>query len=246
MNVSRLILNLGCGSKTCESEDVVNIDWSIQLRIRTNPVLRVVAPILMKGGRLERFRRLPKNILVHNLSKGLPYASNAVDVVYHSHVLEHLDVWVARRFILEIKRVLKPGGIHRIVVPDFEALCRSYLQHVEACDRNELEISRHEAFIDVIIEQMVRREASGTSKQSRIRRFLENLVLGDARRRGETHQWMYDRFSLSALLLDAGFSAPTVMSFSESQVEKWPDYSLDVDEEGQEYKPNSLYMEARK
>ena len=32
-----LILNLGCGTKVSDDPAVVNIDWSIMLRIRRNP-----------------------------------------------------------------------------------------------------------------------------------------------------------------------------------------------------------------
>ena len=34
------ILNLGCGAKTSDSEDIVNIDWSILLRLRKNNLMR--------------------------------------------------------------------------------------------------------------------------------------------------------------------------------------------------------------
>lgn len=34
------ILNLGCGSKASSSPDVVNIDWSIALRLKRNRLLR--------------------------------------------------------------------------------------------------------------------------------------------------------------------------------------------------------------
>jgi len=104
------LLNLGCGTKVSGHPDVVNIDWSIYLRLKRNPVLRRLTPMVVKGERLRRFASLPDNILVHNLANGIPFPDESVDAVYHSHLLEHLDREVAGRFLREVRRVLKPGG----------------------------------------------------------------------------------------------------------------------------------------
>lgn len=241
------ILNLGCGAKTSEHPSVTNVDWSILLRIRANPLLRLLATVLLNDDRLARFRALPDNLMVHDLAKGIPFADNSVDVVYHSHVLEHLDRDVAALFISEIGRVLKPGGVLRIVVPNFECYCRAYLAHIDACERaGKVEIERHDTYIEPLLLMSVRREAYGSSQQKPLRRFFENLLLGDARKRGETHQWMYDRFNLEALLLRQGFDRVTAQSFETSLIPDWGRLGLDCDEEGKEYKPDSLYVEAFK
>lgn len=200
-----LILNLGCGTKTNADTSVVNIDWSMYLRIKMSPLLRRIAPFFFRGERLRHFNKLPDNIKVHNLAKGIPFETNSVDVVYHSHLLEHLDRDIAEEFLLEARRVLKPGGIHRIVVPDFEKACREYISHVELCNLKSEEREKHEVYIAALLEQSVRKEAYWTRKQKPIRRFFENLILGDARKRGETHQWMYDQISLKALLTTLGY-----------------------------------------
>lgn len=239
------ILNLGCGSKASSYPGVINVDWSIMLRIRTHPVLRSIAPLLLKGGRLRRFRALPDNLLVHDLSHGIPFPDASVDVVYHSHMLEHLDREVAGQFLAECGRVLCPGGVIRIVVPDIERCCRDYLLHVEVCEREGAPaIAEHDRYLEPILLQSVRREAYGTSQQKPLRRSIENLLLGDARERGETHQWMYDRFNLTALLLSSGFVEPVVQSFASSAIPNWEKIGLDFNENGREYKSGSLYMEA--
>lgn len=239
------ILNLGCGSKTSSYPGIINIDWSIMLRIRTHPVLRTIAPLFLNGGRLRRFRALPDNLLVHDFSHGIPFPDANVDVVYHSHVLEHLDRKIAGQFLAECGRVLCPGGIIRIVVPDFERCCRDYLSHVQVCERDGTSaIADHDHYLEPILLQSVRREAYGSSQQKTMRRSIENLLLGDARKRGETHQWMYDRFNLAALLLSSGFVGPVVKSYASSTIPDWENIGLDVNENGSEYKPGSLYMEA--
>ena len=240
------ILNLGCGTKVCSHPDVINVDWSIELRLRRNRLSRSLVSRFVRGPRRDRFNALPDNILVHNLSKGIPFEDNSVDVVYHSHLLEHLDRDVAERFVLEVKRILRPGGIQRIVVPDLERLCRSYLAHIEACSVSDAEQNRHDIYVEQIIEQSVRREAYGSSQQRRWLRSMENRVLGDARKRGETHQWMYDQVNLRALLLRAGFTAVEKRDCGTSGIPDWNRYGLDLNDRGGEYKEGSLYMESVK
>lgn len=63
---------------------------------------------------------------------GLPLADASIDAVYHSHVLEHLDADSARAFLLECHRVLRPGGILRVVVPDLEGIAQAYLRELAA------------------------------------------------------------------------------------------------------------------
>jgi SAM-dependent methyltransferase len=256
------ILNLGCGTKASSSPNVVNVDWNVYVRFKRNPLLRPLAPLVFRGRRLELFRSLPANIRAHNLAKGLPFGDDSVDAVYHSHMLEHLDAEIAPKFLLEILRVLKPKGRLRVVVPDFEEAARTYLAHVVACERDAREMENHNPYIGGMIEQSVRRESSITRSQPPLRRFLENAVLGDARRRGETHQWMYDRFNLSALLIKLGYRSPEVWQYNTSGITSWNEFGLDQNEAGGEYhsggillniprltlarSPKSLYLEAEK
>ena len=51
---------------------------------------------------------------------------NSVDLIYNCHVLEHFKRRDTVRVLKEWYRVLRPGGILRISVPDFEALCEIY------------------------------------------------------------------------------------------------------------------------
>jgi SAM-dependent methyltransferase len=240
------ILNLGCGTKTCSHPKVMNIDWSVYLRLKKNRISRVFVPLLVRGNRLKRFTSLPDNIVVHDFAKGIPFNSNSADVVYHSHLLEHLDKNRVEDFLLEVKRVLRPGGIQRIVVPDLEKACAAYMSHISTCEKNHSEVERHDAYIARLIEQSVRKEATGTCMQKPCRRFIENIVLGDARQRGETHQWMYDRISLCALLTSLGYKNPQLRRYDTSAIPDWNLYGLDLNDSGGEYKPESLYMEANK
>jgi SAM-dependent methyltransferase len=241
---SMKILNLGCGTKTVSAVEVINIDWSIYLSLKRNWLARNSAPLFLNSERLRKFNDLPSNILVHDLSKGIPFSSNSVDAVYHSHVLEHLDQPTAKMFLEEIKRVLVPGGILRIVVPDLEKICIKYFDHIKVCENNMAELANHDEFVGSIIRQCVQIEASGTRYQKPFRRFVENLLLGDARKRGQMHLWMYDRFNLVSLLDQLGYTNISIQSYNTSLIPNWNHYGLDLNTEGLEYKSESLYVEA--
>jgi len=70
------------------------------------------------------------------------------------------------------------------------------------------------------------------------------LRIGRFRMSGEVHKWMYDRFSLARLLVQAGFKNPVRLNEGESRIPKWSSYCLDVLPDGTTAKPDSLYMEA--
>jgi predicted SAM-dependent methyltransferase len=68
---------------------------------------------------------------------GLPLGDGTADAVYHSHVLEHLRREEVQPFLAECRRVLAPGGLLRIAVPDLEGITRTYLDRLEAALRDE-------------------------------------------------------------------------------------------------------------
>jgi SAM-dependent methyltransferase len=238
------VLNLGCGTKT--SSKAINIDWSMYLSIKKNWFFRLCSPLFLNDERRKKLRNLDDMILVYDIRKGLPFENGSVDVVYHSHILEHIDRELVDAFLKEIKRVLVPGGKHRIAVPDMEYLCKAYLEHLTLVEGNSSLMAEHDRYISVITEQMVRKKAYGTSQQPLIIRWLENAILGDARNRGETHQWMYDRFNLTHLLSQNGFKNIEILGFNKSSIPDWESFGLETKEDGSEYKPHSLYVEAVK
>lgn len=234
------ILNLGCGTRTHPA--CVNIDWSMYVRLKTSRLGRVLGPVLLNGPRRERFQALHEPIIAHDLTKGIPAPASTVDAVYHSHVLEHIPRAAVSSFLREIRRVLKPGGIHRIVVPDLEWECRRYLRRLDDAKGNDALAVRHDAAVAALVDQMVREEAAGTGQQDPLRRWIENRLLGNARRRGETHRWMYDRVNLAALLGTSGFTDVRIVDYRTSAIPGWRTIRLDQIDD-REYKPGSLYIE---
>ena len=60
---------------------------------------------------------------------------------------------------------------------------------------------------------------------------------------GQVSYRMYDRYSLEQLFLNAGFSAASVASATESAYAQWETVNLDVSAEGQAARPHALIME---
>ena len=56
------------------------------------------------------------------------FADDSVDLIYCSHALEYFDREQAHTVLKEWWRVLVPGGLLRLAVPDFNALIEVYMQ----------------------------------------------------------------------------------------------------------------------
>ena len=61
-----------------------------------------------------------KPIDLCNLEDKLKFKDNSVDLIYISHVLDHLEITYVLERLKEFWRILKPGGIVRVVLPDTE------------------------------------------------------------------------------------------------------------------------------
>lgn len=102
------------------------------------------------------------DVIVHDLSKGVPLPDVSCKVVYHSHVLEHLRKPDARLFMRECYRVLQPGGVLRTVVPDLERMCRAYLRALDGAIAKEPRAAHdYEWILLELYDQAVREESGG-------------------------------------------------------------------------------------
>ena len=257
-----------------------------------------------------------EDVIQHNLLDGIPINDNEVDLVYHSHVLEHFSKEQGVYFIKECYRVLKVNGIIRIAVPDLETIVKEYLNNLQLAMEGNVEAKHNYEWIKLeLFDQKVRNESGGDMKNYLYQPILENesyvfkrigsegeiiresflnkkvlvqgikkkiqpkvsilklflrkgksifaklkvrkqkkslteqelkaLKIGQFRLGGEIHQWMYDRYSLSELLSQVGFTEIKVCSAFESEIQTWETYQLDVIN-GEVRKPDSLFMEAKK
>ena len=74
------------------------------------------------------------NVKYQNLNKKWPYKDNSVDIVYSSHLFEHLSLDSAELYLKESYRCLKRNGVLRIVVPDLYKICKAYINEYENTD----------------------------------------------------------------------------------------------------------------
>jgi predicted SAM-dependent methyltransferase len=92
----------------------------------------------------------------------LPFEDSSVDAVYSSHVIEHLSPKIARGFVRESFRVLKPGGMVRLVTPDLERLAFEYLKNLYRAGDGDLNArDRHEWLVLELFDQFSRETSGG-------------------------------------------------------------------------------------
>ncbi|MBV8904120.1 MAG: methyltransferase domain-containing protein [Acidobacteriia bacterium] len=65
-----------------------------------------------------------------DITKGLPFATASVKGIFSEHCLEHLKAEQCLAVLRDFRRILKPGGVARIVLPDGGLYCRLYMQAI--------------------------------------------------------------------------------------------------------------------
>lgn len=121
-------LNLACGDFYVKNGDWVNLDWYPH----------------------------SKYVQKANLITRLEFPDETFEVVYTSHFVEHIPKEKLDFILRECHRVLKPSGILRIVVPDFENIVREYIQNLESNQLEKAEFNTVE-----LLDQCVRSESGG-------------------------------------------------------------------------------------
>lgn len=69
---------------------------------------------------------MPGADLRHDVTRGIPYSDSSVDLIFSEHFLEHLPQRDGLRFLRECRRVLRPGGVVRVAMPDLDDLVTRY------------------------------------------------------------------------------------------------------------------------
>lgn len=103
------------------------------------------------------------DVLHCNLMQGIPFPDNSFEVVYHSQVLEHFPRDRAPDFLRECHRVLKPGGILRVVVPDLENIVDEYKKHLRQLKKgsNKKTAASYDWVVLELLDQSVRHHSGG-------------------------------------------------------------------------------------
>jgi len=220
-------LNLGCGPKPFKGW--INIDKSWNVYLCKIPLLKkLIIRLLLSLGWVT------KDAIVHvvdyppdldirrcDVRKGLKFDDMSVDGIYTSQMLEHLHKEDAMFVLKECYRVLKPGGILRVVVPDLKIYTKEYMNKEECSDNNDIPAA--DKFMDNLMLQGIGDD----------RPLFYKLMC-------KRHQWTYDFDSLAKRLYDCGFSEVKECKLGKGLL---PDVQY---LEPQKYHSKSVYLEAIK
>jgi predicted SAM-dependent methyltransferase len=201
-------LHLGCGSNT--PEGWIHVDGSWNAWAAKYPLLRkALKAIHLLPADLEGIA-WNRDILIHDLRKPLPFQDNYFYSIYASHVLEHLYLEEANILLKECVRVLLPGGVLRIVVPDLRSIIAEYIANESL--RNVSKDDKPMNRADRLNKRLLFRppEARPENLFYRIYTSFKDL---------HSHKWMYDAESLIFYFKRAGLSNVRERQFLESQIE---------------------------
>ena len=201
-------LHLGCELNT--PDGWINLDGSWGAWLAKYPRLRSLLKRTKIFPRPLVEKLWPRDILVHNLKKPLPFQNNSLSAIYAAHVLEHLYLTEAKKLLAECYRTLQPGGVIRLVVPDLRAFILEYIAGEPGREQPGAEKRINRA--DLLQRRLMLREEAPFS--GRMIYKLYSKLTGF-----HFHKWMYDVESLTYYIEAAGFINIHEMPPHESLIE---------------------------
>lgn len=187
-----MYVQYGCGLSAPLSWK--NFDASPTLRIQKSPLSGFISKKKLNTS-------FPANVLFGDIVKGLPINVESCDGLYCSHVLEHLSLNDFRTALINSFKILKPGGVFRCVVPDLEAMARSYIKRLDSGD-------------SLASVSFVKNTLLGVEQRERGLKGLLSSFLGNSH-----HLWMWDTSSLSEELKRVGFIQIRTCQFNDCEDE---------------------------
>jgi len=201
-------LHLGCGLNT--PEGWIHVDGSWNAWVAKYPTLRrVFKAIHLLSADLKDIGWNP-DIIIHDLRKPLPFPNDHFTAIYASHLLEHLYREGAKALLKECVRVLIPGGVLRMVVPDLYSIISEYMGERPPGKVSGNGEGNNRA--DRLNKRLMFRscEPRAGNLFLRIYSSLKDL---------HSHKWMYDADSLIFYFQEAGLVNVREMEYLRSQIE---------------------------
>lgn len=214
-------LNLGCGS--VRPVGWINTDSSLNAHLQRIPILGTLITKLFNKVKYDS-----NNLVYMNLNTSWKYENNSIDIVYASHLFEHLSLESADLFMKEAYRCLKPGGVIRIVVPDLYQIALQYIDEYNATINGD-----PTKFIMWAIN--MHREGQYGSPS-----FFRKVIY-ELQGYPHQHKFMYDSKSLTSVFNNHGFSNINAMSYGNSKL-----INEIAEVEGTKESYLSVYLEAQK
>jgi SAM-dependent methyltransferase len=197
-------LNLGCGPNAPSTW--LNLDGSWNAWFSNHPNLRKALEtfgVITKTNKGAVWNVRP---LVHDLRKPLPFKENTLGAIYASHVFEHLFRADALQLLSECRRVLRAGGVIRLVVPDLYSMVVDYLQRKNGENNPDKTTAA-----DYLNERLGFRSPDPPMGNAFFKFYS---VWKDF----HSHKWMYDSDSLIRCLERAGFQEVAEKEFLVSDI----------------------------
>lgn len=192
----KVCVHYGCGG--CAPPEWINFDSSPTLRFERIPII----------GRLytRNSQRFPENVRKGDIVAGLSVKEGTADLVYCSHVLEHLALDDFRTAVRNTWRMMKPGATFRLVVPDLEVAIRRYNESSDA-----------DAALRFLEDTLLGRKTRRRAPVAFVKEWLG----------GSKHLWMWDFKALEKELATVGFTEIRRAHFCDSGI---PEFAKVEDE----------------
>jgi len=188
-------INIGCGKTP--TEGWINFDNSPSIMLANSLSKYFFAKIFgfLNKEQIENINWNKKNkIFFADAKKKIPLPNDSAECIYTSHMIEHLSREESISFLNEAFRVLEPGGILRISVPDLKLAVNSYIQTQDA---------------DNFMEKILLAPPPINTIKEKISLFFTGY---------RQHQWMYDEKSLSKLIKKVGFRKILICKAGETNI----------------------------
>ncbi len=180
-------MNVGCG--LCVGSDWINLDGSWNAWLANHPRTAALAQPLLGS----TWRSWPKGIMHAELTKPLPFRPCSLDAIYSSHFLEHVPRDACSEVLRDWFTLLRRGGLVRVVLPDLEYYARQYVAEIDGASGDIRSAAADRFFASL--------DCRPRRKHRRFHPYDWYQALFDY----HTHQWMYDRASMSHVLSSVGF-----------------------------------------
>lgn len=187
MSTGEIKINLGCGVSGIPGWH--NLDNSPTITLSRIPGLN----------RLLKTPAWPQDVRRCDVRDGLRFATGSVRYIYSSHTFEHFSPEESLVIAKDCYRVLMPGGVLRIVVPDLGLIVKEYID-----------------------------DSSPTAAQTLISRLGLNHSWQDVIHPGSNHSQMFDAKALVHLLREAGFGKVEISSYRKSAIPEIDQIELEV------------------
>lgn len=155
---------------------------------------------------------------------------NSCDVVFCSHVFEHIPHTKLPIVISEINRVLRPDGMCRILTPDLEIIARAYVNRDEEFFR-KAKLEDESLRVDLGMGGMMMNFIVSPGQDTvLLDRGMNNFIAGYA------HLYSYDYNMLEIMLSKLGFKSRKA-AFNDSEMDdmKIPLHVVGLEEKWQDF-----------